>query len=124
MKKSVKKAIIKFTSLLIVGVIFMLIANSAIFTHAHKLADGRVIIHAHPYDKSNDSSPFKSHQHSEKEYCFYKHLKIPFLIVFLSIAFIALLESKKVKYKLICKLILVFSPLQKGRSPPYSISIY
>jgi hypothetical protein len=48
--------------------------NSFFNTHSHKLADGTIITHAHPYDHSSDSSPFKTHQHTATELVFLANL--------------------------------------------------
>ena len=44
----------------------LLLANGVVFRHSHKLNGGRIISHAHPYERSNDS-PFQNHHHSEGE---------------------------------------------------------
>ncbi len=63
----IKNITIKFFAYLMIGILAMIIANNAMFTHAHKDADGIIFVHAHPYDKSTDKGPFKSHQHSKTE---------------------------------------------------------
>lgn len=40
-----------------------------VFVHSHLLSNGTIITHAHPYNKQKDSSPFKSHHHSNGELC-------------------------------------------------------
>jgi hypothetical protein len=32
----------------------LLIVNNIVFLHVHKLPNGEIIVHAHPYNKSND----------------------------------------------------------------------
>jgi hypothetical protein len=44
--------------------------NSFFNTHSHRLPDGTVITHAHPYDHSSDTNPFKSHKHTATELVF------------------------------------------------------
>lgn len=63
----------------------MLILNKAIFLHSHKMDNGMVIFHSHPYNKSNDTQPFKSHLHSDAELVFLENLKVvyPVLIMYL-----------------------------------------
>jgi hypothetical protein len=48
--------------------------NSLVYTHRHQLADGTIITHAHPFDKSSDTDPFKSHYHSTVELVFLANL--------------------------------------------------
>ncbi|MDX9908897.1 MAG: hypothetical protein RBS23_05490 [Mariniphaga sp.] len=103
-----------------IGIVGLFIANKAIFLHAHKFADGTTIEHAHPYDKSNDSEPFKTHHHSSAEFLFFQNLEILFLIVFLTLALSPFLKKKKVSKKLTTEHTLICLNLYKGRSPPVS----
>ncbi len=52
---------------ILIGLILFFIINKILYTHSHILSNGTVITHAHPYDKSADNSPFKSHQHGSVE---------------------------------------------------------
>lgn len=45
------------------SIIGLLIINKVAFVHSHKLPDGTLITHCHPFNK-NDTSPFKHHHHS------------------------------------------------------------
>lgn len=40
--------------------------NGVVFRHAHRLADGTIICHAHPY-KSSPGTQFPTHAHSQDE---------------------------------------------------------
>lgn len=82
-----------FASTLIV-VMLAMIANSSIYIHSHKLENGTIVTHSHPYDKSEDNGPFKSHQHSKAEFLFYKSLKTFFFLFFLAIVFSFLINGK------------------------------
>lgn len=42
------------------------LVNGVVFRHAHRLADGTIICHAHPY-KSSPGAQFPSHSHSRDE---------------------------------------------------------
>lgn len=42
------------------------LVNGVVFRHAHRLADGTIICHAHPY-KSSPGTQFPSHSHSRDE---------------------------------------------------------
>jgi hypothetical protein len=103
-----------------IGIMGLFIANKAIFLHVHKLADGTIIEHAHPYDKSNDSKPYKSHHHSNAEFLFFQNLEILFLIVFLTLALVAFVKKEKVSFKLITEHTLICIIFHKGRAPPIS----
>jgi hypothetical protein len=73
----------------------MFIANKVFFLHLHKLKDGTIVEHAHPFNKSDDSSPFKTHQHSETGFLFFQNLEILFSIVFLAIVLSIVIKRKK-----------------------------
>jgi hypothetical protein len=120
MKSTVRNITIKFITLLMIGVMGMFIANKAIFLHVHKLNDGTIVAHAHPFDKSNDSKPYKSHHHSNAELLFFQNLEILFLIVFLTLALIAIIKKEKVLFNLISEHTLICINLNKGRAPPIS----
>ncbi len=61
----------------------LLILNKAVFMHAHIMADGTIVAHAHPYDKSDDSKPFKTHHHTTAGLLFFQNLTILFFAAFL-----------------------------------------
>lgn len=66
-------------------VLVMGIWYNAVFNrHAHRLADGRLIWHAHPYCKDNPNSPIQSHPHTESEFFTLDVLSHP---VFLAVLF-------------------------------------
>ncbi len=96
----------------------LFIVNNAIFLHVHKLSDGTIVEHAHPYDFSNDSEPYKSHHHSNAEFLFFQNLKILFLIIFTALALIVFLKKEPVLFKFITKPTLICINLHKGRAPP------
>ena len=97
-----------------------LIANKVIFSHAHRLNNGTVIKHSHPYDKSNDSKPYKSHHHTNAELLFFQNLEILFPIVFLAFALFALVKKAKRSSNIITRHTLSCIILHNGRAPPVS----
>lgn len=48
------------------GLYIALLANGVMFRHAHRLADGSIICHAHPY-KGSPGTQFPNHTHSRDE---------------------------------------------------------
>lgn len=56
-----------------IAVLGFLIINKAVFVHTHKLENGTVYTHAHPYNKAKDALPFKSHHHTEAQFLFFNH---------------------------------------------------
>jgi Na+/melibiose symporter-like transporter len=60
--------------------------NSFFNTHRHRLADGTIIVHAHPYDQKSDADPFKKHTHTGTELVFLANLSnflpaLPFIFL-------------------------------------------
>ncbi|MBN1416131.1 MAG: hypothetical protein JW973_13600 [Bacteroidales bacterium] len=80
MKTMVSKITQIAIAFLMIGLMCLLIANNVAFTHSHQLSDGTIINHAHPYDKSNDTQPYKSHHHTQTELVFFINVQILFLI--------------------------------------------
>ena len=96
----------------------LLIINNVMFLHSHKLDNGNFVTHAHPYDKSNDSAPIKSHHHSKTELIFLENLQL--LFIFILISFIALDVAKKKSYVAIIRVFYTqdYEILHFGRAPP------
>lgn len=58
----------KIIPVLLVPVVMLWFFNSVNYRHYHKLPDGSVITHAHPYSKKpSDPKPFKTHNHTSAE---------------------------------------------------------
>jgi len=121
MKATVKYITIKIVILLMTGVMCLLIVNTAIFLHVHKLNDGTIISHAHPYDKTSDTHPFKTHQHSKTDFLHIHTLEIFFPLVFLMLVLIAFEKKISVLFDLIPAYYLAFFDSIKGRAPPLFI---
>jgi len=120
MKVTVKHITIKIVALLMIGLMGMLIVNSAIFLHVHKLDDGTIISHSHPYDKTNDSHPYKTHHHTKAELLFFHNLDILFPLVFLVLVLIAFTKKFPILSDLTITRQLVYLDFHKGRAPPVS----
>lgn len=77
----------------------MLLAGNAVFNwHVHKNADGAMIVHAHPYQKTNNSDGAANHHHSAQE-CFSLQQLTNFLFALGSIIFIAALIGRAYELK-------------------------
>ncbi len=66
-----------FTCLL-VALFTLQVSNRTVFIHSHHLPDGRVVTHAHPYDKGNDKDPYKTHHHSLAQFYLLNSLDLLF----------------------------------------------
>ena len=96
----------------------MMVANKIFYLHSHKLMDGTIVTHSHPYDKTGDNQPIKSHHHNSFEYALIQNLGILFFVVFISHLFI--LQTSKAVFK--PGQIKLVTPtvnfLYAGRAPP------
>jgi hypothetical protein len=96
-------------------------ANQSFFYHYHVLPDGTIISHAHPYNKTTDCKPIKSHHHSSFEISFFGNLGVTNLET--SIAYNLHPENYTIE-KIVDKDHLFCSNSSitiSGRAPPYSI---
>ncbi|MFO7939081.1 MAG: hypothetical protein R6U66_04965 [Bacteroidales bacterium] len=64
------KQFAKIVTLSIVPLLVFILVNQSVNIHYHKLDDGVVISHAHPYTESNDmeGTPFQEHKHTKFQY--------------------------------------------------------
>ncbi len=119
MKNTARNIAIKSITLLMIGVIGLLIVNKAVFLHVHKLNDGTIIEHAHPFSKSNDSNPIKSHHHSNADFLFFHNLEILFPLFIIAFALIAFVDRKVIFFKLKTLYLLPCVNQHQGRAPPF-----
>jgi hypothetical protein len=60
--------IINSTTVVLLLIIYgFILVNNSFFYHSHVTSEGKVISHAHPFNKQNDDKPYKSHHHSKLE---------------------------------------------------------
>jgi hypothetical protein len=45
----------------------LIMLNNVIFQHAHRLSDGRIIVHAHPYWPTKGNCPYLPNHHTRNE---------------------------------------------------------
>jgi hypothetical protein len=118
MAQTIKNIATKCVIFLMIGIVGMFIANQALFVHAHKMADGTIVQHAHPYHKSESGQPFQTHQHTKAEIFFLQNLQILFVFTLFTLALIG--TAKQVISFALPSLFrpLIFVSLNKGRAPP------
>lgn len=95
----------------------LLITNNAFFTHIHKLPNGNIITHAHPFNKSENSNSTQ-HTHTDFQIFILQQLQLLVLlslitIVFLQVQIILSVPAYK-KHKLAGLILNLSSP----RAPP------
>lgn len=98
-----KKIAIRFIAFFLVFAVAGNTITNALYLHSHRLPDGSVITHAHPFNKTQDKSPYKHHRHTQVELFLLSHLHLLFsgaMLMFLlvlsgrSIAYLILSERK------------------------------
>jgi len=121
MNKIVTELTKKIVPFILLGMMGLLIANKSAYIHTHKLADGSLVTHAHPYDKSNDTDPNKTHHHSKTELLFLHNIEILFLTILHLIMFLSAFDKTSLPFHFIsfygCHSLFP----RKERAPPYLI---
>ena len=95
--RKIKPIVIAFFVIAVLLLSFNSISNK----HYHKLANGEVISHSHPYHKSNSHSPFQEHSHSNTELIFLSTISNSVFIIFFIISVIIIIkfEFKRITVK-------------------------
>jgi hypothetical protein len=52
---------------LLLGLWSLIMLNSVMYRHSHRLPNGKIVSHAHPYKKGTDDAPAKPHEHTDEE---------------------------------------------------------
>ena len=93
---------------ILLSAILYLYYNTAANGHYHRLSDGEIVYHSHPYQHQNShNSPFENHHHSDFEYSILTQISNPFtlLCVFLVLPGLFIVCYKKIE----CPLNISFS---------------
>ena len=118
MKTTFINITIRPISYLLIVMMSIFIINNTLFIHAHKTDDGRIVVHAHPYDKSDDSQPYKSHQHTKTEFLFLDKLKLLFLFIFILFVFLNIINKSRFLFLFITSFTQPYKFLFTSRAPP------
>ncbi len=118
MKKVTNTILIRGIAIIMIGIMTLMIINQRFFLHTHKLSDGTIIVHAHPYDKSTDSKPYKTHQHTNSLLLFYQNVSILFFVVFLAFALLVPFTKAKLSSVQTIRYYFIYTIHKKGRAPP------
>lgn len=119
MKKGWENISLKSVALLMVTVIAMLTFNQSVNLHTHQLADGTIVSHAHPYNKTSDSAPVKNHHHTLAEFLILQHFEILFLSLFIAIVLLYTTQLVKRKTQKEFYLKAHYIHYAPGRAPPF-----
>ena len=100
------------------GMIFILIANTGIYMHTHVLADGTIVAHSHPYDKSENSGSSQSHHHTSIEFILLDNLYILFLSFIAAFIPGVFTGNPGYSFQLVSSLPSAICNTNQGRAPP------
>lgn len=95
----------------------LMITNKVMFTHAHE-KNGKIIFHAHPYNKSGDTQPGENHRHSEIEFTLIGQLELLFPFFVMSAAIIVNSQSEQRNTEVQSQYSFYILPSFYGRGPP------
>lgn len=71
----------KYFTIFLVAIVGGLILNNILFMHLHFLSDGEIIVHAHPFSKTDKAeNPLQQHQHSKSQILFFDSLLLLFAV--------------------------------------------
>ncbi len=86
------KQLAKIVTLSIVPLLVFMLVNQSVNLHYHKMDDGVVVSHAHPYADTNDlgGESFPQHEHTKTQFFILAQLTTGFapILVFFAISFI------------------------------------
>lgn len=99
----------------------MLLTNNAVFIHIHKLPDGNIIIHAHPYNKAENTSSDTQHQHTDFELFILQQLQTLLVLSFIAFALFKIFFFLKKELYFANRLTHLFFRLNLSRAPPVLI---
>jgi hypothetical protein len=72
-------------ALLLVVAISWSLLNKALFVHTHVTPAGKMVVHAHPYNKKADNQPVKNHYHACHEWIIFQQLDATGLLALISL---------------------------------------
>ncbi|MCA1756026.1 MAG: hypothetical protein LC649_01020 [Bacteroidales bacterium] len=103
--------------LLMSSIILLISYNNIRYTHNHALNNGSIVTHAHPFDRTGDSSPVKQHDHNRLEMVLISSLSLLVMLTLLVIA-AGNIASVATVFTPSRTIISGIAPHTTGRSPP------
>ena len=121
MFRSIHKSIKQLGVILMILVITALLVNKAVYIHVHVMPDGTVLTHAHPFNKTADSTQGKSHHHSNLELFMLLTLEILILSSAMVLALMIFSQAIENRWFIEEYDVLALIPISLGRAPPHCI---
>ena len=108
---------------MLVLVFIFQIFNTAFYTHSHKLSNGEIITHAHPYDKGNEKQPFKPYHHSGNAITILQSIRLLYFSGACLSIFPVILLAINITNKSVNHYVPQTVKCQRGRDPPILLFI-
>ena len=121
MKLIRNKYVLNTLSFISLSILLLNIFNNAVNVHSHKLENGEIVTHAHPFNHQNNDSPFESHSHTNFEFLVLVHLNTFLISSFSFVVLAVILFLKKDNYKIKSLQKQSYLCFKKNKSPPFKI---
>lgn len=118
MQKRLNKHLVKAVVILQITLVTMIALNNALFIHHHMLPNGDIVTHAHPYKKSGDTAPFKTHTHTISEFFLLSGLYELMFVISAVTAIIVVSHFVKRHFEGTYHVIFSIHSSLRGRAPP------
>lgn len=113
--------LLKLFSYLCLSILLLQIVNKSIYIHSHRLANGMLVMHAHPFNKQKDNAPFKSHKHTNLEYFAYDTLTTFIGVAIFSLVLLLIVTNTKNYYYIDLEIVKRFTQSKQNKSPPVQL---
>jgi len=119
----IKKAKILSLSIIWLVIVTMMVftANSIFNRHIHKLQNGTIIAHSHPYNKSQPTAPCQPHKHSKIEIVLFQSADAWFFTFSAQSFAENILEKELLFIKKAEEYIFITIQQFQNRAPPFSL---
>lgn len=95
-----------------------MLVNKAVYIHVHVLPNGTLITHAHPFNKTPDSSQAQKHHHSSLEFFLFQGLELLMLTSLMVVVLMKLIKDLEKRWFVQKPFTADLCLLQPGRAPP------
>lgn len=112
----------KTIAFLIIGLMALFIINKTVFLHSHRLTNGTVVTHAHPYSKTADSEPFKFHHHTNAAFFMFDTLELLYLSAVLALLFFITPAILTFRFSAVPKYSPEYASYSRNRAPPVRLN--
>jgi hypothetical protein len=121
MRQRIRNWLINTFVIVQITLVGLIALNNALFIHRHILPNGDVVTHAHPYKKSGDTAPFKTHTHTTSELFLLAGLSKLLVVISIAVAIVLSAWFYKQKPGGSESFYTFFLTTLRGRAPPVSI---